>query len=79
MQMRAFTIPIGNPSATEESLNGFLRSHRVVNVTKEFVCNGENSLWAILVEYLVDNDASTKRRGKVDYREVLSAGEPPRA
>jgi len=43
-----------------------------VNVTKEFVPNAENSLWTILVEYLVDNPTDTQKRGKVDYRDVLT-------
>lgn len=72
MQIKVFTIPISNPSATEDSVNAFLRSRRVVNLTKEFVHNGENSLWAIIVEYLVDNSTDGAKRGKVDYREVLS-------
>lgn len=72
MQIKVFTIPISNPSATEESVNAFLRSRRVVNVTREFVPNAENSLWTIMVEYLVDNATDTKKRGKVDYREVLN-------
>lgn len=73
MQIKVFTIPISNPSATEESVNAFLRSRRVVNVTREFVSNAENSLWTIMVEYLVDNATDTRKRGKVDYREVLTA------
>ena len=53
MQIRVFTIPISNPSATEDLLNAFLRSHRVVNVSKQFVPNAENGLWTVLVEYLI--------------------------
>lgn len=72
VQLRVFTIPIANPAATEDRLNAFLRGHRVVNVTKQFVANGENSLWSVLVEYLVDNPGRTEKRGKVDYKEVLT-------
>ncbi len=72
MQMKVFAIPIGNPSATEDSLNAFLRSKRIVNIDKRFVENGANSFWTVLVEYLVDGTPEPARRNKVDYKQVLT-------
>ena len=61
----------------EEEMNRFLRSVRVVQVSREFVDLGENSFWAVAVEYMIMNEAaatagSTRKKKRIDYREVLS-------
>jgi hypothetical protein len=45
MQLKLFILPVKNLSAAEAEMNAFLRSHRVLAVKKEFVADGENSLW----------------------------------
>lgn len=75
MQYRFFTIPITNPVDSEKELNAFLGSRRVLVVQREFVSNGENSFWALAVEYLANNRESRQpNNGKkrIDYREILS-------
>ncbi len=78
VQMRFFIIPIRGMRESEEELNRFLSGVRVVHIHREFVDQGDNSFWSIAVEYLTGDSAqsgsfgSGKRRGRVDYKEVLS-------
>ena len=50
MQMAFFAVPARGDSGLQESLNAFLRSHRVLTVHREFVGQGDNSFWALAVE-----------------------------
>jgi len=45
MQLKLFIVPLKNADPAEQEMNGFLRSHRVLAVKKEFVSDGENSFW----------------------------------
>ncbi|MEI6150265.1 MAG: HRDC domain-containing protein [bacterium] len=80
MQLSFFAIPARGDAGRQEDLNGFLRSHRVLAVHREFVGQGENSFWALSVEYLEGPAPSGPGTGdgrggkppKVDYKEVLS-------
>jgi len=78
MQLKTFVLPIKNLAAAEAEMNGFLRTHRVLAVKKEFVPDGENAFWTFCVEYL-DSPAGAPPVGgkppKVDYREVLKPEE----
>ena len=75
MQLKLFIVPVKNLSVPEGEMNGFLRSHRVLAVRKEFVSDGENSFWTFCVEYLESAPAGIAAPGsklpKVDYKEVL--------
>ena len=54
MQLKFFTIPAmgdGN-SVMEDELNAFLRGHRILNVQRELVNNGQMSCWCCCVEYI---------------------------
>jgi superfamily II DNA helicase RecQ len=77
MQMSFYAIPARGDAGLQEELNAFLRSHRVLTVHREFVAQGDNSFWALAVEYMegaAGTPASSGRAGKarVDYKEVLS-------
>jgi superfamily II DNA helicase RecQ len=77
MQMAFYSIPARGDSGLQEDLNRFLRSHRVLTVHREFVGQGDNSFWALAVEYLegaAQSSTAPVRPGKerVDYKEVLS-------
>ena len=52
MQMEFFQIPARGESGLQEDLNRFLRTHRVLTIQREFVEQGDNSFWALAVEYL---------------------------
>ena len=51
-QYRFFRIPVQSTEKWEEDMNRFLRSVRVVHVQREFVDQGENSFWAMAIEYM---------------------------
>jgi superfamily II DNA helicase RecQ len=78
MQMMFFAIPARCDGGLQEDLNRFLRSHRVMTVHRELVAQGDNSFWALAVEYMEGSASSSpetaSRSGKqrVDYKEVLS-------
>ena len=67
------TIPISNCEQAVAEMNAFLRGHKIIAVTKEFVATGENSFYSIIAEY-IDNafaPAADKGTASVDYKEVL--------
>ncbi len=81
MQLKFFTIPAigeGN-SIMEEELNAFLRGHRILNVQRELVANGQMSCWCCCVEYIENSKpvdpGRGSARGKVDYRNLLKKDE----
>jgi hypothetical protein len=76
MQLKLFILPVKNLDAAEAEMNAFLRSHRVLEVKKELVAEGENSFWTFCVEYLefapgATGGNSLSGRPKVDYKELL--------
>lgn len=79
LQCKFFVIPIKDIEETEEEINRFLRTVRVVSMQREFVNQGENSFWSMIVEYQTGSAGSKsspqsagKKKPVVDYREVLS-------
>jgi superfamily II DNA helicase RecQ len=77
MQLAFFSIPARGDSGLQEDLNRFLRSHRVLTVHREFVPLGENSFWALAVEYMLgaapaESTSGRSTKPRVDYKEVLS-------
>ena len=79
MQLRFFRIPAGDNGCFAEELNAFLRGHRILTVQREFVTGPDGAWWAICVEYLsaaaagAGSAAIGTGKGKIDYREKLSA------
>ena len=59
-------------------LNRFLAGHRILAVDRQFVQDASNSAWAICVSFdsgeatLAARGASMARRGKVDFKDILS-------
>ncbi len=78
MKLKFFAIPALFPVPAEEELNRFLDSHRVSQVERHLVADGASSYWSVCVTWLAADAAGGKdavRRGRIDYREVLEAGE----
>jgi superfamily II DNA helicase RecQ len=70
-------VPVAEGDWAEQELNAFLRSHRVVDIARVFVDQGERSFWNFCLEYAEHRDGKTFGRdatgkGKVDYQEVLT-------
>ncbi len=74
MRLRFFAVPAWDPGEVEEEVNSFLAGHRVLTVERELVSTGASPFWALCIAYLEATGGLTPgRRGKIDYREVLSA------
>ena len=79
MSFKFFSVPIQDTGQAEAELNAFLRSHKVLSIDRRWVEQGSTSFWTFCVDYL-DGQATGSggdrgARGKVDYKEVLSADE----
>lgn len=80
MPLKFFSVT-ARDGGGEAELNSFLNSHRVLQLDRRWVDLGENSYWALCVDYLLPgtgkNPAGGKAKatGSVDYREVLNAAD----
>ncbi len=77
MQFRVFTIPaIGATETEAEELNAFLRTHKVLNVERQLVSDGQLSCWTFCVSYvrtsISESQGGTPRKPRIDYKEALS-------
>ena len=80
MRLKFFAVPVFDSAAAEEELNAFLAQHRVLSVDRRLVESPSATVWTICVQYVdpaqVKSEVSTPsitKKGKIDYREVLSA------
>ncbi len=80
MQYKTFMLPASGSEQTEENLNVFLRTHRIVSVRSEFVA-GETPSWCVLVEYVQAEGSGgvkssmSSSQNKIDYMQVLPPDE----
>ena len=72
MKIRIFTIPIHGDQSQENELNSFMSGRRVISVEKHFVDAGSNSAWTFCVTWTEMSEKAPVRKGKIDYKEVLS-------
>jgi superfamily II DNA helicase RecQ len=77
MKYRIFTLPIPAEESDETELNGFLGSHRVVNVTHDLVMKPDGACLVFVVEYIEgagSQEAKSQKSNsqRIDYREKLS-------
>ena len=73
MQLKFFTIPLFESERAEAELNRFLAAHRILDIERQFVQGGLNSVWSLCVSYQAqDESPAPLKRGKVDYKERLS-------
>ncbi|MEZ5044080.1 MAG: HRDC domain-containing protein [Saprospiraceae bacterium] len=72
MQIKLFTIPVGDGAAVQE-MNAFLRGNKILEVENQFVSNEHGAYWCFCVRYIerAYPEADGKKAAKVDYRKVL--------
>ncbi len=72
MQIKLFTIPIGDSGVAIEEMNRFLRANKILEVHDQLVSNENGAYWCFCVRYIerTINSVSNDKR-KVDYRKVL--------
>ena len=81
MQIRVFSVTAVDAAEDEcQELNAFLRGHRILNVSKEYVLQGGIGYWTFCVEYLegggdIGGKGMERRSAerRVDYKEILEA------
>ena len=74
MQVKLFTIPVGDSGAALQEMNTFLRSNKILEVENELVSNENGAYWCFCVRYIergYPSEGNQKSRKKVDYRKVL--------
>ncbi len=78
MHYTFFQIPAIDPDVAAKRLNAFIQSQSVIGIERQFVADGLNSFWSICVTTAppggsgLSDQATAKKRTRVDYREVLS-------
>ncbi len=78
MALKVFSIPCHDDGSAAETLNLFTASVRVATIERRLIEDGQNSFWAICVDYFASPQTRPARpsgREKVDYREILPDGE----
>ena len=75
MQIKIFTLPISSSERSEDELNKFLRSHRVLKTEHHF-CPDDGGYWTFLVEYLEGDPIAevppANRKERKDYSKELN-------
>lgn len=76
MAFQIFTIPIRDPAGSQDELNSFLQSHKILTVDRRWVDQGADSFWSFCVDYHATSTKSASavrgKKSQVDYREVLN-------
>ena len=77
MAFTFYKIPARGCLETERELNAFLATNRILSVDRRWVELGDNSYWALCVDYLPINPAqnsksSRKYQSRVDYKDQLN-------
>lgn len=73
MRMKFFTVPVFDGDAAAGELDGFLSTHRILSIDRQFLQEGHTSAWCLCIGYIDAGDRPQPvKRGKVDYKELLS-------
>jgi len=72
MQIKLFTIPIGDSGAAVEEMNRFLRGNKILEVENHLISNANGAYWCFCVRYIERTFISgSATKAKVDYKQVL--------
>ncbi|MBN2091624.1 HRDC domain-containing protein [candidate division KSB1 bacterium] len=72
MQIKIFTIPIGDNGSAVEEMNRFLRSNKILEVQNQLISNQNGAYWCFCVRFIEKAyNLARETKGKVDYKEVL--------
>ncbi len=72
MQIKLFTIPIGDSSGALDEMNRFLRGNKILEVQNQLISNENGAYWCFCVRYIKrKNNSQTKHKPKVDYKHIL--------
>lgn len=74
MQIKLFTIPVGDGGTALQEMNAFLRGNKILEVENNFVGNGNGAYWCFCVRYIeraYPESGGEKDGKKVDYKKML--------
>lgn len=76
MQIKLFTIPVGDTVPELEELNRFLRSNRIIDCAVQLASTSSGVSWCFCVKYIYRPAYQTEpeARRKKDYKEELDEG-----
>ena len=75
MQIKIFTIPIGDSGASVQEMNAFLRGNKIIEVENQLISNEHGAYWCFCVRYMEKVYGTTggqRVKARVDYRKVLA-------
>ncbi len=72
MEFKIFAISAQYGEDANEELNKFMRSHKVIDIDKEFV-GGDKGYWSFCISYISGGKSASnrERKEKKDYRKLL--------
>jgi superfamily II DNA helicase RecQ len=72
MQIRLFTIPVGDSGNILVEMNRFLRSHKILEARENFIGGEHGACWCFSIRYMEQQfSPSNEQKTMVDYKEVL--------
>lgn len=74
MQIKIFTIPIGDSGRAVQEMNAFLRGNKILEVENRLISNEHGAYWCFCVRYIEPAFGAAdgrKSKAKVDYKKVL--------
>jgi superfamily II DNA helicase RecQ len=72
MQIKLFTIPVGDSGAAQQEMNAFLKAHKIQEIEQKLINNDNGAWWCFCVRYLETAfTAASESKVKVDYRQIL--------
>jgi superfamily II DNA helicase RecQ len=72
MQIKLFTIPVGDSGGALQEMNAFLRGNKILEVEHKLIGNDNGAYWCFCVRYIERAPAEAEKDGKkVDYKKVL--------
>lgn len=77
IQVRLFSIPVTDTGVFSEEMNRFLRQHKIMEISQNFVSSERGALWCFCVKYIETIAPLTQphqqNAPKIDYMKVLDA------
>ncbi len=73
MQIKLFTIPVGDNGATLDEMNRFLKNNKILEVQNQLISNDSGANWCFCVRYIERTlqPTSYNKTKKVDYKQIL--------
>ncbi len=72
MQIKLFTIPIGDSGSAQQEMNTFLKAHKILEIEQKLISNNNGANWCFCVRYIEQAfSPASGSKTKVDYRQVL--------